>query len=159
MATQSYFAGDPAPRPRLPIWHIVRCPPPGSYVTATILSENVYPVVTHYKPPTRILCGLDYCDPQDHKLPRRWYGYFQAIVPTLKNVALLEVPETAFIQIKEFTLDNSGSFRGLMIRMARRGKTKQSPISVDLVDVLRGVKSMPDEIDMWPMILKLFKVN
>ena len=159
MDSRPFFAGEPPERPRVPRWKLLRTPTNGFPVMATIVSSNVVPVETHWFQKTRVLCAHDSCPPDLHVTPRRWYGYFQAISPKIREIVLLEVPEDTFRQIKELTLDNSNSCRGLCISLERVSQKKTSAIQVTLREILRGTRALPDEIDVWPMIFQLFKVK
>ncbi len=159
MEPQHYLAGDPPPRPHLPPWKLMRCPRGGDSLDVTILSKSPYAIETHWNGTTRVLCSQDACPHDLHKLPKQWCAYFQACSARAGCLVLLEVPEAAYLQLVEMIVENGGSFRGLGLRMHRRGQKKNAPISIELMNIYRGVQPLPDIVDMWPMIMKLYKVQ
>lgn len=159
MDDQRFEAGDPPPRDFLPPWKLFRVPKGGYVIDPIIVSTRVVGVRTHFDGQRRVLCRQGFCPPSIHTKPSRWYGYCQAMVPKVQVLALLEVTEDCFRQMKENAGDSDQGFRGMLFRMKRRGEKPNAPVSVEVLNMLRGIEPLPDEVDVWPMILKLYRVT
>lgn len=159
MDYSDFRRGEPQPRQRLPKWQLHRVPPSEFYLEATIVSSHVLSVDTHFDGKKRVLCMQKSCDPALHHRGSRWYGYFQVIVPRFDTVGLLEVPEDCFHDMRSHLQDHSQSFRGLVYRFRRVDQKKNSRIEVKFMKILCGIEPLPDEIDVFPMILKLFQMG
>lgn len=136
---------DPDRRP----FYEIRSPTPDRDVQTVVLSQSVLGVYTHhFNRRTRPCLGnREACEGCDLKYDRRWKGYLACWERSIGRLELVEITQEAFLRCPGFHVKD-GSLRGMVLRLARAGASKNARVTATLTKATWPVGVLPAAFDV-----------
>lgn len=156
---EACFGGDvPLPSERRKFYKIVS-PKPGLEVEALITSSEVLISHTHFQEEQTFACTRcpTTCPFCKAGVRPRMKGYVCGVEPTSGKHVIIELTANTLYSVSRLC-DRTQSLRGLFIRLFRRGKAKNSPVSAVLdANSHPGVRrNLPDPFDLKKALLDMW---
>lgn len=121
------------------------------------LNPAIFGALTHWHDGRTHACCRNYaaCPLCHEGVKVRWYGYLPVVEPTSGKLALLELTPESISQSP--TLQGPGfSLRGAKVSVWRRGKTKRSPVVVEILVVDKAPPKLPAPIETAAALYRLW---
>lgn len=150
--------GPPAEVERPLFYQLVR-PRIGETVSTVIISETLLGCYQHYDGSNTIPCvGRDQgCLPCAAGMNWRWYGYFGVYLPWNGKLGILQITRGAYDTCPAVQGTNV-PFRGHYLKAWRRGRSVNSPLSIELGKRI-DPKGLPPEFDVKGALLRLWGIR
>lgn len=158
---EACFGGDvPLPAQRKKFYRI-SSPKPGQEVEALITSSEVLISYTHFQQEQTFACTRcpSSCPFCKAGVQPRMKGYVCGVDPTSGKAIIVELTANTLYAVPRLC-DRTQSLRGLFIRLFRRGKAKNSPVTAVLdANSHPGVRrNLPEPFDLKRALLDMWAI-